>query len=1044
MEQLEEMKSDTAKLLRDAWNIRGVPSAQEAPDTRHSVAIAITSQLEFSLQENRSGAGTAVHLGTITGTITSAGTPGALTTTLGGASSTDFRLGAPSVSGGVWSVAVSYVGTGLDAETASRLQMDVLVRTAGTTTTQAGYALGALTIIVMDRPEAVARHQQPAAISLNSNDTTPQQLDYSTAYTDDDPSGWLLGLSPLSTTYYAITDLDTDAHTFAIAATGTAPPGASITQQLIATGTDGATGLAAAQQWSVPITIEAGAHPTTIQIGVAGRPADSEWYPSTSRPGGGRLVLYIDPDQAGNEEPISLGSYTATPTTTGTAGAITWTLEDFTLDGLTNSHYQNDLSLDKSGLSYTGASISAGSNVGFRLVAASAATADAQAGSNYLDVELRSRYQPTLAITGSPQPIEAGVDGRVSAMSIGDFTATITGLPPDISADQVPPLHWALAGSTANLFALDVDSVPGGVRGLYVGPPQTAGKGINVSLVLRAIETDQVAGSTLTQQLVVPVAVSYSWWQEHSSVYVQVSSASVSLDEGTALAPILTSAPLYLYVPDLPDRDLSDTGFTSDADEVWYVRALPASTTLTLPGLGEVAAQEIPLSADASRLDAETITQYTSQLEVSVPAATAGGITYPAVAATISLTAQVGDVDEGPVFTSGYVVPQIYGRVGGTASPIPLAGLWTDPEGRTLGHALRSSASNIVSVALDGEQGDVQYGVAGEANIEGRAYDGSIWAPWQLLAEYVISEAAPAVPTFQWASPTSSLQQQNLPESTAVGHTLLAGLYATATTDDQTATLGAISYSIQPIPADVALPPLTLPSGVLRCLWWIASEERLYFAGDLHTEIPPSNTEDILAYMPSGDRAQSADKTLALAEIADIYGSALGYGVGKPTASSTYRLYGLSHIHTATITADAGIALPSEPASVESWGDGTDERIYVALKGTRHIRAYTYQSATWAASSGDDWGPSTSLADSLTAMGSDATHVWVACKLGTTQTLRCWQKSDKNRVDTLDRALPHITDTIESVEVVGEWILLLVHATTPDSYRVEIVRKPSA
>ena len=108
------------------------------------------------------------------------------------------------------------------------------------------------------------------------------------------------------------------------------------------------------------------------------------------------------------------------------------------------------------------------------------------------------------------------------------------------------------------------------------------------------------------------------------------------------------------------------------------------------------------------------------------------------------------------------------------------------------------------------------------------------------------------------------------------------------------------------------------------------------------------------------------------------------------------------------------------------------------------IRAYTFQSATWARSAGDDWGPSAALADECFGFASDATYAWMICRKGSVFALRCWRKSDKNRVPALDLVLTELTANQPSaIEIVHDYILILYYDNAASTDKILIVAKPT-
>ena len=523
-----------------------------------------------------------------------------------------------------------------------------------------------------------------------------------------------------------------------------------------------------------------------------------------------------------------------------------------------------------------------------------------------------------------------------------------------------------------------------------------------------------------------PTASSFAFYRRTGSagsyVYTQISSLTGNIDEGASAANLFADNPIYFTCTEITNRLLQGS-VSHDPDDVWTLDYTHIAQILTPPQT----ARRLDLTADGAALDHETITRYTAHLLITSPATTISGTTYDSIHADLPIVLTIGDVDEGPVFDSDYNPAGVIAFVHGLASPFALTNRWHDPEGRTLSYQIRSTNDAIVSFTLiNGNEALPQYNSAGTANLEGRAFDGTIWSPWETLENYDIRAQALAAVSFVWAAPPAAVAGnavvKQLWEDDAVGTDIITGLYATASTDDQTATVGSITYGLESF-GDGIIPPASAELAGADSFWWQEDPGTLWTMGSHADPAGSTGPQHLNGYSRLGHRIDGT-KSVSWQRIGDIYagGSTVGYGVGKTSQAASWQLAILSGLGIATIAIDNTITLSGTPHSVEAWGDGSSQRVRTAIG--RVLQAFTATGGTLARASADDWTIPLSLADSIQAFGSNDSHVWIACLKGSVKTLRCWNKTNQNRVEEYDIALS-MSGTVSSVEVVDSWILVM-------------------
>ena len=200
------------KELRDAFNIRGIPGA-DATDPRLPVYLSFTSSLTYNLPENQSSAtfgDIMVSASAATGTDLAAELQGPVAAAASWVSR--FTLGIPiRQSPTSWSIPFAYNHTGGENhETTDRREIDIEITLPGSATYQPAEAQALITINIQDTAEGIRAETQPPRIDLYSQDRHGEKIDMSSAFSDDDESGWRLGVSPMSspTGLWNITRLD--------------------------------------------------------------------------------------------------------------------------------------------------------------------------------------------------------------------------------------------------------------------------------------------------------------------------------------------------------------------------------------------------------------------------------------------------------------------------------------------------------------------------------------------------------------------------------------------------------------------------------------------------------------------------------------------------------------------------------------------------------------------------------------------------------------------------------------------------------------------
>ena len=515
--------------------------------------------------------------------------------------------------------------------------------------------------------------------------------------------------------------------------------------------------------------------------------------------------------------------------------------------------------------------------------------------------------------------------------------------------------------------------------------------------------------------------------------YLQLSSLSAEVNEGEILEADDWEDPLYFACTELANRPLT-IGFSHDPQNVWSIDGSQvANLRLHTGDTADTTTRHLLITGDGTHLDFETQTRYASHLIITSPARTISGTTYDSIHADIPITLQLGDVDEGPEFPADYNPSTIDGRVHGLAAPFALGNRWHDPEGRSLSYQVRSTNDAIVSFSLQGSNALPQYNSAGTASLQARAYDGSIYSDWETLQHYNITAETLADVDFAWAAPAAAVAGQtvtaSLFEDAPVGSDIITGLYATATTDSQTAQVGAITYAIEPFGDGLVSLPASALSG--KCALWWDETETLYVLGD---------TASALGYDRFAERQATRDKTFNLPPrflLRDVAtpSSSIGYVISQRQGSQSPLLAAVSRLDTAApqVQFVGSARVSGAPCAVEAWGDGDGLRVRVAVGRT--LQAYTSGTALLPAQA-DDLTIPLSICDSIQAFGSDDTHAWIACLKGTVKTLRCYRKSDENRVSRFDVPLT-MSGSVLSVEIVGDWIAILT-----DTPAMFVLHKP--
>ena len=221
------------------------------------------------------------------------------------------------------------------------------------------------------------------------------------------------------------------------------------------------------------------------------------------------------------------------------------------------------------------------------------------------------------------------------------------------------------------------------------------------------------------------------------------------------------------------------------------------------------------INVEPSQFDFESQSRFDIVATLNVPEYTAGSVTYAAAHKPLDIHLRVSDVNEPPARTS-LAAPADFGlRKQGAVVQFSLAGFWLDPEGRTLSYRLTqrvvgatgaqsTTPSDYLSASIIGSDFQASAGqtslvtptgVTIEFSVE--AYDGTQYStPMTFSCDEVHGRALEDSP-LAWQAMLPARLVWQVAENVTVPLLLRNDIYAASTVTDQTATAGAIQYTLQ-------------------------------------------------------------------------------------------------------------------------------------------------------------------------------------------------------------------------------------------------------
>ena len=577
------------------------------------------------------------------------------------------------------------------------------------------------------------------------------------------------------------------------------------------------------------------------------------------------------------------------------------------------------------------------------------------------------------------------------------------------------------------------------------------------------------------------VPTPYKWLQRGgvsgAYTYTEVDSVSVSIAENSASTELFTDSRIYFWCPDLQNRSVS-LEVADDTDSLYTLD--DAVEVIPIPGItGNQTAHRIRPTVDGTRLNFENLHRYSVRIEVHAEADTDSSPEYGAFTEYLPIVASITDVNELPMRRTDTPFPDLTVRRLVVAPPIRLDNRWSDPEGRTLNFEVTTSNKNIVSGSLIdfGTQWQPQYNRVGTATITVRANDGTTPTRWvqdtfTITVEATLSE----LPEFEWVNPTDNIDVFSN-EDIDIGTKLYRNIWARSITDDTTATLGEITYSLGPagdqIPPDVSdLDAETLLWLPERSQWWIGgtidgagNPQQLRVFDKNGDSVAISGASLKPSYYPSQDGVSRIARS-EITEFMDVTpypvpnsgginqmlcvgrgqfqikrGGRTNTGQGSGIYAQLYALLTppeppqLFSIRTFHIQFNNTVY-----SLVVDW-DGTNAssiRVWATKQGDNVVRAYNAGGAANEAAAAEDvasgFTPANTISDQPQAMRLNHAGdvIYVVCRKGTNYTIRAWNWPARTRAAELDVGAGIITGKAVGMHVAPGWIYVL-HYTSGET-----------
>lgn len=624
------------------------------------------------------------------------------------------------------------------------------------------------------------------------------------------------------------------------------------------------------------------------------------------------------------------------------------------------------------------------------------------------------------------------------------------------------------ASPTSIISSTDNDSVFA-ITGLSIG---TATLTLRNLVTFADGTTQQADDWVITIHVAVnAIATPFKWLRRTgtagSYVYTEITSLTSSIAENSLPAEFFTGNRIYFWCPDLQDRDVDFT-LSPDGQDVFTFAERVAQ--IPVPGQqGNQTAIQMRLTGDGREVDYEMAHRFALSVNAESDPHRDGNTFYQAFTEELPITFAITDENELPIRQTGYVFPNLTGRVGATAPIIELAPGWRDPEGRSLVFEVTSSNTAAVSGQLVefGQAWQPQYNAAGTSTISVRCNDGTSPTRWVVPATFTITveAAALAEPSFSWQNPTGNIAVFTS-EDAPVGTKIVRNIWAQASSSAGVV-LGDITYSLAEAPPDLLPDADDVRYRGMNFAWWREDKQAWYVGGGFDgqnmrqgmrsydrfgVEIPIPNRLLRPGYWlrPSNPPAYLTRNSSFFTTWYDA--------IDDPTSTDEWAIlaggYGQRAIGTALQSAETYIArftgIDLGPVGTNGAYIGFDNFIYgMAAEGdtaaslkvwatkalTRVVVCYNLGAAAANTAAAQDTASSftvdSAIADQPEAMrlNNERDTLYIVCRKGTDYTLRAWNWPARTRNADKDVINTEISGTAWGMEIVGDWAYVLHNRT---------------
>ena len=396
---------------------------------------------------------------------------------------------------------------------------------------------------------------------------------------------------------------------------------------------------------------------------------------------------------------------------------------------------------------------------------------------------------------GTPQTINVTSD----TSGTGPFTIQ-SGLTAEYRNESVPtpPTAYSVARSDGS-FTITASATQTGAGTLYL----YVSDGTTEERLVFHIQVSATATATATTAV---------WYQDAGAGYAAITDRGVTLNfpEGRASPVSFNIYATYTQIQNRTNATLAEptlAGFDIVAQTL-------QRRTLTIASQS-VIVDAWTINIDPTMFDFETQSVYDLTATLNVPEYTSGSNTYAAAHKPLGIHLRVSDVNEPPARTAIATPANFALRKQGAVVQFSLNGFWADPEGRSLSYRLTQAvegasggqsttpsdyvAATIIGTDFQASAGqsalETPTGVQIKFSVE--AYDGTQYStPMVFYCTSVHGRALEDSP-LAWQSGLPARLAWQVAENITVPYLLRNDIYAQSTVTDQTATAGAITYSLE-------------------------------------------------------------------------------------------------------------------------------------------------------------------------------------------------------------------------------------------------------